>query len=87
MPPRGPLSLALADARRFLSLIEHDDELPSVIGKLKLAIQNSSETGVDLVTIVVKEEEADSFLDVLVPTDPLRAPIQKCLAVMRGHSQ
>lgn len=88
MPPRGPLNLARADAERLLKLLQNadDEQWKNVLEKLRLGLAApAAQASEDFVTVVIKEEEADGFLDLLEPSDSIRPMVQHCLEKMRGH--
>jgi hypothetical protein len=87
MPPRGPLCMPLAEAHRFLALLQgsDNDAWASVATKLQLGIDAAAAAPSTDVTVVIKEDEAEGFLDLLDAADALRAAVQTCLNKMRGH--
>lgn len=88
MPPRGPLHLSSEDANYLLNyLCASCNDISSIIDHLRLAIQNQDQenNSVALVSIVIKEEEAEMLLDLLEPNDKIRDVVMKCLMTMRGN--
>ena len=77
--------MPLAEAHRFLALLQgaDNDAWASVATKLQLGI-DAAAPSTD-VTVVIKEDEAEGFLDLLDAADSLRAAVQTCLNKMRGH--
>ena len=77
--------MPLAEAHRFLALLKgaENDAWTGVAAKLQLGIDGAAPSAE--VTLIIKEDEAEGFLDLLDAADALRAAVQTCLNKMRGR--
>jgi len=80
MPPRGPISISREDARLLLQLLQDCDWSRDLVTRLNLAMQSGESS---VVTVVIKDDEAEGILDLLEPTNAIRPVIQKALTVMK----
>ena len=80
MPPRGPITISKSEGFYLLNFLKlsDNDTIENVINHLELALL------LDQVTILLKEDEAETILDMLPKEDKLRDVVIKCINTMRN---